>query len=91
VCIGTPDTGGEGLDFSGADAVVFFSIPPNARMIAQAEERATVMGGKSISIVRIRHYGTVDDRMWQIVDGSTTLADTVTGTGLRAVLMNTDC
>lgn len=89
--IGTPDTGGEGLDFSAADAVVFLSIPPNARMIAQAEERATVKGGKSVSVVRMRHYGTVDDRLWQIVDGNISLADTVTGHGLRDLLLKTDC
>jgi hypothetical protein len=60
-------------------------------MIAQAEERATVKGGKSVSIVRIRHYGTVDDRLWDIVDGNRSLADTITGQGLRDLLMKTDC
>ncbi len=89
--VGTPDTGGEGLDFSAADAVIFMSIPPNARMITQAEERATVKGGKSVSVVRVRHYGTVDDRMWQIVDGNVALADTITGHGLRDLLLKTDC
>lgn len=89
--IGTPDTGGEGLDFSAADAVIFASVPPNARMIAQAEERATVKGGKSISVIRIRHYGTIDDRLWQIIDGNILLADTVTGHGLRDLLLKTDC
>lgn len=91
VCLGTPDTGGEGLDFSGADTVIFFSIPPNGRMIAQAEERATQVGGKNISVVRMRHYGTVDDRLWQIVDGNATLADSITGQGLRDLLLQTDC
>lgn len=88
--LGTPDAGGEGLDFSGADAVIFFSIPPNARLIAQAQERATVKGGKAVPIIRIRHYGTVDDRLWQIVDGNVSLADAVTGHGLRKILMETD-
>ena len=88
--VGTPDCGGEGLDFSAAEAVIFASVPPNARMIAQAEERATVKGGKSVAIVRCRHYGTVDDRMWQIIDGNISLADTVTGRGLRALLLQTD-
>lgn len=88
--IGTPDCGGEGLDFSAADAVIFMSANPNARMMAQAEERATVKGGKSVSIIRIRNYGTVDDRVWQIVDGNIALADTVTGTGLRRMLDETD-
>lgn len=88
--IGTPDCGGEGLNFSTATAVIFFSMPPNARLAAQAAERATVMDGKTISLVRMRHYGTVDDRIWEIIDGNVALADTITGTGLRKVLEATD-
>lgn len=90
VMIGTPDCGGEGLDFSAADAVIFMSANPNARMMAQAEERATVKGGKSVAVVRVRHYGTVDDRLWQIIDGNIALADAVTGHGLREMLEATD-
>jgi hypothetical protein len=70
--------------------VIFMSGNPNARMMAQAEERATVKGGKSVSVVRIRHYGTVDDRIWAIVDGNIKLADTITGSGLRKMLNETD-
>ena len=88
--IGTPDCGGEGLDFSAADAVIFMSGNPNARMMAQAEERATVKGGKSVAVVRVRHYGTVDDRLWAIVDGHISVADAVTGHGLRKMLTETD-
>ena len=90
VMIGTPDCGGEGLDFGTADAVIFMSAPPNARMVAQAEERATVKGGKSVAIVRVRHYGSVDDRIWQIIDGGIAIADAVTGHGLRKLLLETD-
>ena len=90
VMIGTPDCGGEGLDFSAADAVIFMSGNPNARMMAQAEERATVKGGKSVAVVRVRHYGTVDDRIWEIIDGNISLADAVTGHGLRKMLEATD-
>lgn len=88
--IGTPDCGGEGLDFSAADAVIVLSANPNARMMAQAEERATVKGGRNVAIVRIRNYGTVDDRLWDIIDGNITLADTITGHGLRKMLLETD-
>jgi len=90
VMIGTPDCGGEGLDFSTADAVIFMSANPNARMMAQAEERATIKGGKSVAIVRVRHFGTVDDRLWQIIDGNISLADAVTGHGLRKMLEATN-
>ena len=84
--IGTADCGGEGLDFGSADAVVFHSTNPNARMITQAKERATVKGGKPVAIVKVRHYGTVDDRMWDIVNGNIAIADAVSGTGLRRML-----
>ena len=59
-------------------------------MMAQAEERATVKGGKSVAVVRVRHYGTVDDRIWEIIDGNISLADAVTGHGLRKMLEATD-
>ena len=63
---------------------------PNARMMEQAKERATVKGGESLPIIRIRNYGTVCDRIWSIVDGNISLADTITGTGLRKLLTETD-
>lgn len=88
--VGTADCGGEGLDFSAADAVIFMSGNPNARLMTQAEERATVKGGKSVSVVRVRHYGTVCDRVWDIVDGNVSLADTITGRGLRRMLEETE-
>ena len=88
--IGTPDCGGEGLDFSAAKAVIFASGIPNARMMEQAKERATVKGGQGLPVIRLRNYGTVDDRIWAIVDGNIALADTITGSGLRKMLNETD-
>jgi hypothetical protein len=88
-CVGTPAAGGEGLDFSGADAVIFFSAVPNARMMVQAEERATVKGGKPVAVVRLRTPGTIDDRIWEIVDGNIKIADLVSGRGLRDLLERT--
>jgi hypothetical protein len=90
VLVGTLGTGGEGLDFSGADAVIFFSIPPNTLQVAQGEERATAVGGKTVTVVRITTPGTVVDRLWSIIDGNTTLADSVSGRGLRDLLRQTD-
>jgi SNF2 family DNA or RNA helicase len=90
VLVGQPGAGGEGRDFSAADAVIFFSSTPNAIHYAQAEERATAVAGKSVAIVRITTPGTVDDRNWEIVDGKVTLADAVSGRGLRDLLLQTD-
>ena len=90
VCVGQPAAGGEGRDFSGADAVIFFSAVPNTVTMMQAEERATVKGGKKVAIVRIRTPGTVDDRIWDIIDGNVAMADAISGTGLRDLLLRTD-
>jgi hypothetical protein len=89
-CLGTPNAGGEGLDFSAADAVIFFSSIPNARMVSQAEERGTVKGGHSVAVVRITTPGTIDDRNWEICDTNSKLADSVSGHGLRDLLLQTD-
>lgn len=90
VLVGQPGAGGEGKDFSGADVVLYFSSTPNAIHIRQSEERATVKGGRPVTIVRLRTYGTVDDRNWDICEGKFTLADSVSGQGLRELLLRTD-
>ena len=88
--VGQPGAGGEGRDFSAADAIIFFSSTPNAIHYEQAKERGTQIAGHSVSLVRLRTPGTVDDRNWQIVDGKVTLADSVSGRGLRDLLRLTD-
>jgi hypothetical protein len=88
--VGQPATGAEGLDFSAADTIIFGSSTPNAIHVTQGAERGTKIDGHSVSIVRVRFPGTVDDRIWDIVDGKVTLADAVSGHGLRDLLMRTN-
>lgn len=93
--IGQPATGAEGLDFSSSVpgqrmSIIFGSSTPNAIHVTQGEERGTVKAGEAVNIIRMRFRGTVDDRNWDIVDGKTTLADTMTGAGMRALLRSTD-
>lgn len=88
--VGQPAAGGEGRDFSAADTILFFSSTPNAIHVTQGEERGTLVAGHPVSIVRMRTRGTVDDRNWDIVDGKLTLADTVSGRGLRDLLRATN-
>lgn len=88
--IGQPGAGGEGRDFSEADAVIFFSSTPNAIHVAQAEERGTLKGGTPTTIVRIRTPGTVDDRNWSLADSKMAIADSLSGRGLRDLLLRTD-
>jgi hypothetical protein len=88
--VGNPATGGEGRDFSAAHAVIFFSSTPNAIHTTQGEERATLVAGHPVTVVRIRTPGTVDDRNWSIVDGKIKVADDLSGRGLRDLLMRTN-
>lgn len=90
VLVGQPAAGGEGRDFSEADAIIFFSSTPNAIHYEQAKERGTKIGGMPVSIVRIRTPGTVDDRNWSLVDGKVITADDISGRGLKELLMRTD-
>jgi hypothetical protein len=88
--VGQPGAGGEGRDFSGAHTIITFSSTPNAIHDKQGEERGTVKGGHDVTLVRLRTYGTVDDRNWEICDGKYTVADSVSGHGLRELLRATD-
>lgn len=90
VLVGQPGAGGEGRDFSRAHAIIFFSSTPNAIHVRQGEDRGTEIWGHPVTIVRIRTPGTVDDRNWQLVDGKTTVADDLSGRGLRDLLMRTN-
>jgi SNF2 family DNA or RNA helicase len=91
VVVGHPGAGGEGRDFSEADCIIYFSSTPNAIHVAQGRERGTAKGKlKPITIVRFHTHGTVDDRNWKLADGKFVVADSVSGQGLRDVLMATD-
>jgi len=91
VLVGHPGAGGEGRDFSAADCIVFFSSTPNAIHFEQGKERGSLKGKKtSVAVVRLRTYGTVDDRNWAICDGKVSLADSISGQGLRDLLLRTN-
>lgn len=84
VLLAQPAAGGEGRDMSAAGKIVWFSHTPNAVIRAQADERATAMGGDSVQVIDI--IAPVGEYFVGITDRKRTLADDLSREGLRAVL-----
>ena len=83
--IGHIQSGGRGLDMSVAHMIVNYSHTFKARLRAQAEERATKIGGKNIHVVDFvapgpDHY--IRAKILERVD----IAEAIAGTGLRDFL-----
>ena len=62
---------GFGLDFSSADKVVFFELPPDAASVKQAEDRVHRRGQQnSVNIYFLCARSTTDERHWQRLNKS---------------------
>jgi SNF2 family DNA or RNA helicase len=84
--VGQPSAGGQGLDLSTADAVIWYSSVQDAITTAQADERATAKGGRTVALVTLATPGTVDDDIRASNKDKARLADTISGAGLRDLL-----
>lgn len=85
--VGQPKAGGVGRDLSTADAIIWYSSTPDAIDTQQANERATKIGGKAVSLVTFETPGTVHDDIVLSNAGKAALADQVSGRGLRDLLL----
>jgi len=85
VIIGQPQSGGQGLDMSAADMIVWYSHTMDAIVREQAMERATAMGGKNIRSVDLVAPG-IDGYFIETTEGKVDVADTVAGRGLKLAL-----
>lgn len=63
--IGQPQCAGEGLNISAADIVIWFSNTFDLRVYDQAVERATQMGKRTVSVVRIVAKDSVDESIFR--------------------------
>lgn len=84
--VGQPQAGGRGLELP-CDAIIWYSSTYDAIIRNQANERGTVMGGRSVSIVTLATPGTVHDDIIASAEGKMRTGDWVSGTGLRDKLI----
>ena len=84
--VGQFQAGGQGLDFSEAEDIFWYSHTSDLLRRKQADERATKIGGKSIAVTDIVGLGTGDEKMLLALEAKNVTADYLTGYGLRAYL-----
>lgn len=84
VLLAQPRAGGEGRNMSVAGKILWYSQTPDAVVRSQANERATMMGGKSVQIVDM--IAPAGGYYLNLTDEKTTLADDVSRHGLKATL-----
>lgn len=84
VFVGQPRAGGQGLDLSAAEEIIWFSHTYSAIERLQADERATQMGGRAIWVTDL--VAEVDDAMLAAQHEKGETADFLTGRGLRDLL-----
>jgi SNF2 family DNA or RNA helicase len=83
--IGHPQSAGQGLDFSAASTIIWYTHTFDAILRGQADERATAIGGKNIQVVDIVSPG-VDEYILSNVSNKVSISEAVSGTGLKAAL-----
>jgi hypothetical protein len=84
VFIGQPQAGGRGLEIP-ADMVLWYSHTFNTITRLQAQERATIMGGKNVQIVDLV-AAPVDSYILDRLGHNIAVADDIAGRGLQQVL-----
>jgi hypothetical protein len=85
VLVGHPKSGGQGLDLSAARKIIWFSHTFDAIIRGQADERATMVGGKNIPIIDLVAPG-VDRYILQNILKKTSVADALTREGMKKAL-----
>ena len=84
--VGQPQAGGRGLELP-CDAIIWYSSTYDAIIRNQANERGTVMGGRSVSIITLATPGTVHDDIIASAEQKVRIGDWTSGSGLRDKLL----
>lgn len=86
--VGQPQAGGRGVEFSGADMVIWYGHILNAITRQQANERATKMGGGNVAVLDLVASPT-DSYILASTAESVDVADKVAGRGMQDFLRST--
>lgn len=81
--VGQPRAGGQGLDLSAADLVIWYSHTFDLIERDQANERATQIGGKTVTIVDFIAPGSVDEYILANLNNKRSVSESLAGRGLR--------
>lgn len=87
VFVGQPKAGGQGLDLSAADMIIWYSHTFDLIERDQANERATQIGGKTVTIRDYVTPGTVDEYILANLTRKRSIAESLAGAGLRDRLL----
>jgi SNF2 family DNA or RNA helicase len=85
--VGQPMAGGQGLDFSAGEHIIWFShIHGDLIRRRQADERCTKKGGRKIAVTDMVGRDTVDGKILEDQGAKVDRTDFLTGSGLREYL-----
>lgn len=87
VFVGQPKAGGQGLDLSVADLILWYSHTFDLIERDQANERATQIGGKTVTIKDFVTPGTVDEYILANLVEKRSVSESLAGRGLRDRLL----
>lgn len=87
VFVGQPKAGGQGLDLSAADLILWYSHTFDLIERDQANERATQIGGRTVTLKDFITPGTVDEYIIANLNKKRSVSDSLTGRGLRDRLL----
>lgn len=84
--VGQYQAGGQGLDFSSASHIIWYSQTSDLLRRRQADERATKIGGRRIALTDLVAAGSNDQKLLDDLADKAMRADHMTGRGLRRYL-----
>lgn len=87
VFVGQPKAGGAGLDLSAADVILWYSHTFDLIERDQANERATQIGGKTVTIRDFVTPNSVDEYILANLEGKRSVSESLAGRGLRDRLL----
>lgn len=87
VFVGQPKAGGAGLDLSAADVILWYSHTFDLIERDQANERATQIGGKTVTIRDYVTPNTVDEYILANLEAKRSVSESLAGRGLRDRLL----